>query len=195
MKNPAFNIFRLFLIAICFSLACNTPHENEDTPLADSSIEAENNAPDQPVLSAADTVDVQVEEAFFNDPLNLGNEVNKRLTGMGFTMEKELFPNRHVEGQTDTIYHYRRGAEYFKVYQAPGKSMLMEADIHSPDFVAGNGLKTGMATDEVLNRLNAGNSNPNAGVIRVHEETLNQVLMLNMQNSRIASMHLKLYVD
>lgn len=66
---------------------------------------------------------------------------------------KEAVPNRHVQGQVDTLVTIKSDSTIFQFYSMPGKDMLQSATLTKGGVTLGEGLEVGMTAEEVAQRI------------------------------------------
>lgn len=67
--------------------------------------------------------------------------------------KREAVPNRHIQGQIDSLITIKSDSTIFQFYQLPDEAMLQTATLTKKGVAIGSGIEVGMSAEEVARRL------------------------------------------
>lgn len=158
MKCLGFVAVTLILLAGCEGQGNGDPVKDGDTTAIEKIPETSGNDIDTPAgerpekagrngLSEATITD----EAFLRNGFSMGNVTLEKLQALfedTRIMDTETRPNRHVPGQTDTIWQVNAANSYFEIVKAGGKQMLQKAEINAGQIGLYRDIEYGMSMSD-----------------------------------------------
>lgn len=109
---------------------------------------------------------------------------------------REPYPNRHIQGQIDTLVTIKSDSSIFKFYSMANQDLLQSATLKKAGVAIGAGLEVGMTTDEVVQRMPVfqGKSTiPQSILIRAEQAPT--TIRLRFRRNRVEYIHYEGYVD
>lgn len=109
---------------------------------------------------------------------------------------KEAVPNRHIQGQVDTLVTVKSDSTIFQFYSLPTQDMLQSATLSKGGISIGSGIEIGMLAEEVAQRiplLKGKKAIPQTIIIRAEQTPTS--IRLRFKNNRLAFIDYKGYVD
>jgi hypothetical protein len=188
----------LLLLVLGATLSCDNPDRKAQLPQngADT-LHNNNQAPDVniQVRAGADTT-IQSNQLMNSlAPELTVKEVLRRLPEAKVS-RREPYPNRHIQGQIDTLVTIRSDSSIFKFYSMANKDLLQSATLKKAGVPFGSGLEVGMTTDEVARHIPAFQgqaSIPQSILIRAEQAPT--TLRLRFRRNRVEYIQYEGYVD
>lgn len=109
---------------------------------------------------------------------------------------KEPVPNRHIEGQIDTLVTIKSDSAIFQFYSLPQEDLLRAATLTKGGISIGGGIEVGMLAEEVASRippLQGKKAIPQTIIIR--SEHTPTSIRLRFEKNRLAFIEYNGYVD
>ncbi len=188
---------KIKLITILFAglaISCNRPTNtnNSDTDTDTLTVDvSENPLAEQP----KDTLLI-TDSDFSADPFSFGESPLKKLTSMeNASSNFQVYENRHVKNQMDTLFQITIGTSQFEVYKAASKDWLTEARVMSNEFQTRQGINTGMTKDEVRKLLNIHSIENLPDYIRIEHAEVPEWMDFQFKDDRLEFIEFKGYVD
>ncbi len=109
---------------------------------------------------------------------------------------KEAVPNRHTDGQVDTLITIKSDSTIFQFYSLADRDLLQMATLSKEGITLGNGLEVGMTAEEVtrhIEPLQGRKSVPQSILIRAEQAPTS--IRLRFKQNRLSSIDYQGYVD
>ncbi|WP_224996654.1 hypothetical protein [Cesiribacter sp. SM1] len=109
---------------------------------------------------------------------------------------KEAVPNRHTDGQIDTLITIKSDSTIFQFYSLQDRDLLQTATLSKAGIALGNGLEVGMTAEEVTNHiepLQGRKAVPQSILIRAEQAPTS--IRLRFRQNRLSYIDYQGYVD
>lgn len=110
--------------------------------------------------------------------------------------KREAVPNRHIEGQIDSLITIKSDSSIFLFYQLTDNAMLQSATLTKKGIAFGAGLEIGMSAEEVADRIpGLAQNNAIPQTILIRSEQTPTSMRLRFKQNRLSYIQYDGYVD
>ncbi|AHM60657.1 hypothetical protein D770_12000 [Flammeovirgaceae bacterium 311] len=195
------SIIQAFLISMVIGLclACENTERNSQTDapapntMLDDSVSSEEFSVQ--VRAGADT---SIQSNSLMDKLMpkwTVQEVLRKMPEAKIT-KREAVPNRHIDGQVDTLITIKSDSTIFQFYSLPDQDMLQTATLSKSGIAFGGGLEVGMKPQEVAERIEALQGKKTVPqTILIRAEQAPTSIRLRFRQNRLSYIDYQGYVD
>ncbi len=156
MKHRGFRSVGIIMLFTGLLFACeNTERNTQTNKPVPNTLQKDTAAIDASALRVKAGADTTIQNNTLMNSLApqwTVQEVLRKIPKAKIT-KKEATPNRHIEGQIDSLITIKSDSTIFMFYSVQGKDMLQSATLNSHGIALANGIEVGMSATEVIGLL------------------------------------------